>query len=110
MDVLYQFWSHFLSLNHNTQMYNEFRHFALEDSTSKFTDVGLSSLIMFYSKTLLSTQGLPRYHVTRHYVELVEAETGSLRPAFEQLQSALRNNSMSSCKRQLIVDLLDDQY
>lgn len=32
MDVLYQFWPHFLLQNLNTHMYNEIRHFVFDDS------------------------------------------------------------------------------
>lgn len=68
MNVLYQFWTHFLTKNHNTQMYNEFRHSAFEDSAHRMADVGLSRSLRFYDKITLSILGL-RHCLARHYVD-----------------------------------------
>jgi hypothetical protein len=74
MDVLYQFWSPFLIRNHNTPMYAEFCHFAFEDVRQRMTDVGISKLIKFYSKSLLSPFGVIRGRVARPFINLALAE------------------------------------
>lgn len=106
MDVLYQFWSHFLIRNFNSRMYDEFRHFAFEDATH-MSEVGLTNLIKFYGESLLSSQNLIRERVARDYVDLVRSENEHRRPAFKQLRSALRNGALDPRNRRRIGDFLD---
>lgn len=106
MDVLYQFWSHFLIRNFNTGMYNEFRQLAFQDSEQGCA-TGMNNLIKYYSEALSSQHPL-RSRVARHYVELVKSEShGSDRPAFEQLRMAWRNGALNMKNRKKISDYVD---
>jgi la-related protein 1 len=110
MDVLYQFWSHFLIRSFNTRMYDEFRHFAFEDSAHRSSHVGLANLIKFYGESLLSCHSEIRERVARHYVEFVKTENEQQRPAlaFKQLRSAWRNDALDPRNRERLDNYMDD--
>jgi la-related protein 1 len=107
MDVLYQFWSHFLIRNFNTRMYDEFRHFAFEDAINNYSEVGLTNLIKFYGESLLSSQNLIRERVARDYIDLVQSENEHRRPAFKQLRTVFRNSALDPRNQVRISEFLD---
>ncbi|KAF2661421.1 hypothetical protein K491DRAFT_587223 [Lophiostoma macrostomum CBS 122681] len=109
MDVLYQFWSHFLIRSFNTRMYDEFRHFAFEDSVHRNSHVGLANLIKFYGESLLSRHSEMRDRVARHYVAFVNTESEHQRPAMKQMRSALRNDGLDPRNRERIDKYIDEE-
>lgn len=108
MEVLYQFWSHFLIRNFNTQMYEEFQQLAFKDASHYMTNVGLSGLIKLYSQSLLSSQTVVRYRVARDYIALVESEDDRHCPASTQLRSDLNSKCLRPGNEQRIRRLLTD--
>lgn len=108
LDVLYQFWSHFLIRNFNSQMYYEFKTLAAEDASQRHNDVGMSNLIKYYSEALASQIGI-RENIARDYAELIKLETSkSSRPAFGQLHASWRSGSLNLKNRKKLGDFLDE--
>ncbi|KAM3419042.1 hypothetical protein BST61_g4997 [Cercospora zeina] len=91
LDVLYQFWSHFLIRNYNHRMYGEFQYYATDDAQSRNNHTGMQNLLQFYAKALASSTPI-RDHIVRDYVELVKMEPASTQgQGFKQLRQAWRN-------------------
>ncbi|KAK4553186.1 hypothetical protein LTR86_009716 [Recurvomyces mirabilis] len=107
LDVLYQFWSHFLLRNFNAAMYSEFQHYATEDAKTRHNNNGLHSLIKFYDQALLSSNAI-RDGVAKDYGKLVSEEPKELEgAAFKQLRAAWRNGAMNLKNRKKLIDVLD---
>lgn len=107
MDLLYEFWSHFLCRNFNARMYSEFREYALQDSQNNAMS-GVNNLISYYDEILNSKKKVIPEMLARHYVELVQQEDpAGERPAFERLRVAWRNGALDIKSRKQIGTLID---
>lgn len=107
MDVLYQFWSHFLIRNFNAQMYAEFRHFAEQDARERHNNVGITNLTKFYSEAVASQIAI-RERIARDYIDYVLSENiNGERLALKQLRSAWRNGATNVKNRKKLSDLVD---
>lgn len=107
MEILYQFWSHFLVRNFNTDMYNEFRELVLEDSNKGLTN-GLNHLLRYYEAVLSNSRVLPD-RVAADLVKLAELERDESRPAFTRLRAAWRNGAFSLKSRKKIDNLISPE-
>lgn len=108
LDVLYQFWSHFLIRNFNNRMYGEFKFFAGDDAQQRRSPVGLQNLVQFYAKALASSNPI-RDHIVKDYVVLVKSEPSILNgQAHKQLRQAWRNGALNLKNRKKLSDILDD--
>lgn len=107
MDILYQFWSHFLIRNFNTRMYEEFRQIAFEDVANQGSTVGIKNLIQYYDESILS-QKVISDDIARDFVDLVKKESSSTeRPAFDKLRAAWRNGAFNMKNRKKIDNIID---
>lgn len=109
MDVLYQFWSHFLIRNFNTRMYDEFRRFSFEDASDRQSYVGIRNLIQYYDEAIAG-QKVISDDIARDFVELVKNEgAASNRPAFTKLRAAWRNGAFNMKNRKKIDNFIDQE-
>ncbi|USW47917.1 Putative La domain containing protein [Septoria linicola] len=109
LDVLYQFWSHFLIRNYNHRMYGEFKYYATDDVKNRSNTTGMQNLLQFYAKALASSTPI-RDHIVKDYVELVKAEPApSHGQGFKALRQAWRNGALNLKNRKKLNDIVDEE-
>ena len=109
LDVLYQFWSHFLLRNFNNRMYSEFKYYANDDANQRHNVTGLQNLVQFYSQALTRHNPI-RDRVIKDYVELVKNEPRKLGgSAFKTLRGHWRNGALNLKNRKKLADIVDDK-
>ena len=110
LQVLYQFWSHFLIRHFNMTMYDEFRSLAHEDVDQGRSDDGMKHLQVYYGEALSNHRTI-NDRVARHYVQLVQMQYRNTmsRPAFDQLKRAWTNAATNTQNQSQISDNLDTE-
>lgn len=109
LDVLYQFWSHFLIRNFNNKMYGEFKFFANNDAHERHNATGMQNLVEFYYNALKSSSPI-RDHIVKDYVNLVKAEPGIIQGlAFKELRRAWRDGALNLKNRKKLADIVDEE-
>lgn len=110
MDVLYQFWCHFLIRNFNNNMYTEFMTLANEDAKQRHNLTGMQNLLKFYDHSFRSKNTI-RNRIVQDYVKLVKNEPAELQSAvFKQLRAAWRDGAISLKNRKKLLDLVDKKF
>lgn len=107
MDILYQFWSHFLIRNFNARMYQEFRQTAFEDMEKGNSSVGLKNLVQYYVESILS-QKVVSDQIASDFLGLVMNESRrNDRPAFDKLRAAWRNGAFNMKNRKKLDNMIE---
>jgi len=104
MEVLYQFWCHFLVRNFNAGMYQEFQNTAVEDLRNGATN-GIKYLSEYY-EALLAGHAPLTDNLANDIVSLAQIEVDESRPIFQKLRAAWRNGAFDLKSRKRVDTLL----
>ncbi|KAJ5587791.1 uncharacterized protein N7459_003556 [Penicillium hispanicum] len=106
----YRSWSQYLARNFDLQMYNEFRHQALDDLFTRHVDYGFNALLDFYRSCLLSYHLLPD-EVIEDMVSLSrEPSFNAHRAIHDLLQWTMRSGSMNYRNREKAGKFFNREY
>lgn len=109
MQVLYDFWAHYLIRNFNENTYKEFRQLASEDEEQRSSNFGMRSLVQYYNEALLGQRIVPSDIVPSDFIEFVKKEAvESDRPLFKNLRAAWRNGAFNHKNRAKIIKIIDE--
>ena len=104
MQVLYDFWAHYLIRNFNPSTYQEFKRLAVEDDSGRNSNFGMRNLLQYYDEALLGQRTIPDDLIANDFVEFVQNEAReSDRPLFRKLRAAWRNGAFSHKNRAKII-------
>lgn len=108
LEVLYQFWSHFLIRNFNNRMYREFKYYAEADAAERHSFSGKKTLLKYYGQALSSTYPIPTC-VLNDYITTVKSEGPKADgAAFKQLRQAWRNGALNLRNRKKLTEAVDE--
>ena len=109
MQVLYNFWAHYLIRNYHETTYKEFKQLASADEGQRGSSFGMKSLVQYYSEALLGQRTVPSDLIANDFVDLVKNEfTSTDRPLFKKLRAAWRNGAFNHKNRSKIIKVIDE--
>lgn len=110
LDVLYQFWSHFLIRNFNNSMYLEFKRYAEEDAKDRQSQTGLQNLLKYYDQALHSHNTVP-IQVAKDYGILAQRQQGKQDgQAYKTLHRSWRDGALDLRNRKRMSDVLEVEF
>ena len=104
IEILYQFWSHFLVNNFNADMYNKFYELAMAD-LERDSKGGMDHLIRYYEEALVPPKILPN-KVASDLVSLADSGLDSSKTIVLKLRKAWRDGAFPLKSRKKIADLI----
>lgn len=110
MQVLYDFWAHYLIRNFNAATYKEFKQLAVEDEEQRNSEFGMQNLMQYYNEALLGQRTIPNDIIANDFVDFVKKEgVESERPTFRKLRTAWRNGAFNHKNRAKIIKIIGDE-
>jgi len=109
MNILYNFWSHYLVRDFNSKMYDEFSLLAYDDMVNRSSTFGMHRLQAYYHKAFISDFPI-QDQVAMDYASFVQAEDrdGEYN-ALSNLRSAWRNGATNMRNRKKLGDYMNTE-